>query len=124
MNLVDTSGWLEFYSDGANASHFEDVLKNESELLVSTINIYEVYKKIYSQKGETDAIKAITFMMRGKLIDVSHDIAVRAAKYSSDYKMPMADALILSTARINNAVLWTQDIHFKGLDNVNFFPKL
>jgi predicted nucleic acid-binding protein len=92
-------------------------------LIVSVINIYEVFKKVYSQKDEFAALQAISIMQQAKVIDFDSQIAIDAAKISSDTLLPMADSIILATAKIHQATIWTQDIDFKRFENVKYFPK-
>ena len=123
MNLVDSCGWLEYFAGGRNSDFFSYPIENVDELLVSTINIYEVFKKILIQRGESDALKATALMHQAKLINVSSDISLYAAQLSYKNKLPMADSLILSTAKTNNALLWTQDSDFKDIDGVKYVEK-
>lgn len=123
MNLVDSSGWLEYFADGKNAKHFAPIIENTEELIVSSINIYEIYKKVLSEKNQDSALHAVALMVQGKVIDVTQSIAVQAAKFSYEKKMPMADSLIYITAKNNNATIWTQDADFKDLDGVKYFKK-
>src|SRR5438552_10506822 len=116
MNLVDSSGWLEYFDDGKNSKIFAPVIENLNELIVSPINIYEIYKKMLSKRGENDALEAVGFMYQAKVVDVNFSISVQAAKLSSELKLPMADSLIYASAIQNDAIVWTQDYDFKGLD--------
>ena len=121
MNLVDSSGWLEYFADGKNAKFFVQVIENTEELIVSTINIYEVYKKILLERDENSALQAIALMQQAKVVNITSSIAIMAAKLSCELKIPMADSLIYSTARIHDAVVWTQDADFKDLEEVKYF---
>lgn len=123
MNILDSSGWLEYFSDGANADNFAEPLENLDDLLVPTICLYEVFKVVLRESGEDNAIQAIAIMKQGKVIDLTQDISIMAAKISHEQKLPMADSIILSTAQRYDAVVWTQDIDFKGKSSVNYFPK-
>jgi predicted nucleic acid-binding protein len=123
MNLVDSSGWLEYFADGRNARFFAPALEDTEKLIVSTINIYEVFKRILQQRGEDAALKAVALMHQGGVVDVTSPIAMDAVKLSTDLKLPMADSLILATARSCGAILWTQDAHFDGLPNIRFKKK-
>ncbi len=123
MNLVDSSGWLEYFADGKNAKFFVQVIENTEELIVSTINLYEVYKKILLEKDENSALQAIALMQQAKVIDITISISVMAAKLSYELKIPMVDSLIYSTARIHDAMVWTQDADFKDLEKVKYFKK-
>ena len=121
MNLVDSSGWLEYFADGKNAKFFVQVIENTEELIVSTINLYEVYKKILLERNENSALQAIALMQQAKVVNITSSIAIMAAKLSCELKIPMADSLIYSAARIHNAVVWTQDADFKDLEEVKYF---
>lgn len=123
MNLVDSSGWLEYFADSKNAKIFAPVIEDSENLIVSTINLFEVFKKILKVKDENSAVEAVAIMEGVKVIDVSVSIAVEAALISYERKLPMADSLIYATALRNNAIIWTQDIDFKGLEKVRYFKK-
>lgn len=123
MNIVDSSGWLEYFADGPNAGRFADPLSNIGELLVPAITLYEVFKVVCRQRGEDAALQAVAMMQQGRVIELSSSIALLAAKLSLDMKIPMADSMILATAQIHGAVLWTQDNDFEGLPGVRYFPK-
>ena len=123
MNLVDSSGWLEYLADSKNAKLFAPAIEKTDELMVSTINIYEVYKKILHEKDENSAIQVIGLMQQAKVIVVNSSIAIQAAKLSYGQKIPMADSIIYITAKQNNGIVWTQDSDFKDLDDVKYFKK-
>jgi predicted nucleic acid-binding protein len=120
MNVVDSSGWLEYFADGPNADYFSVPIEDTESLIVPTINLYEVFKRILQQRDETEALNKIAFMQLGKVIDLSSPTALHAAKISADLKIPMADSIMLASARELDALLWTQDADFKGLKDVNF----
>ncbi len=123
MNLVDSSGWLEYLTDDKNAKFFAAAIQKTDKLLVSSINIYEIYKKVLKEKNENDALQVIALLQQGKVVDVTPSIALLAAKISYEKKIPMADSIIYSTAQLNNAIVWTQDYDFKDLDGVKFIKK-
>lgn len=123
MNLVDSSGWLEYFADGRNARFFAPALEDTENLIVSTINIYEVFKRVLQQRGEDAALQAVALMHQAGVVDVTSSISMDAVKLSADLNLPMADSLILATARSCDAVLWTQDTHFEGLPDVKFTRK-
>lgn len=124
MNIVDSSGWLEYFSDGPNAEFFVEPLGNVPELLVPTIILYEVFKVVCRQRGEDSALQATALMQQGRIVELTSSIALLAAKLSLDAKIPMADSIILATAQTNDAILWTQDNDFEGLSGVRYFPKI
>jgi predicted nucleic acid-binding protein len=120
MNIVDSSGWLEYLADGPNAGFFAKPIEGIKELLVPSISIYEVFKRVVQQKSENEALQVVALMQQGQVINLDPSIAIGAAHVSLQYQMPMADAIMLATARNHKAVLWTQDSHFKGVQNVNY----
>ena len=122
MNLVDSSGWLEYFADGRNAEFFAPPIQDIKNLVVSTINIYEVFKKILEQKDENAALEAIGVMERARVINFNSTLALFSAGLSYELKLPMADSIILATARSFKATLWTQDFHFANLPDVKYIP--
>jgi predicted nucleic acid-binding protein len=123
MNIVDSSGWLEYFAEGSNTEFFAPAIEDTKSLLVPVICIYEVFKKILLQSGVSAAQTHISDMKLGNIIEIDESLALSAAKISFDLKLPMADSLILATARANDAILWTQDEHFKDLDGVKYIEK-
>lgn len=123
MNIVDSSGWLEYFAEGNNADFFAPAIEDTKNLLVPVICIYEVFKRILVQSGITESQKHIGDMKLGKVIEIDESLALSAAKISYDLKLPMADSFILAVTRANNATLWTQDEHFKMFDDVKYIQK-
>ncbi len=120
MNVVDSSGWLEYFGKGSNGEWFAPIIQKSADLIVPVISLYEVFKRIALQRDEEEALKAVGLMTTGKVIDLTQEIAILAAELSMEYKLPMADSMILATARAHEATLWTQDEHFKGLEKVEY----
>jgi predicted nucleic acid-binding protein len=123
VNLVDSSAWLEYFADGANARFFAPAIEDVAELVVSSINLYEVFKRVLQQRDENAALQAVAVMEQGKVIDVDERIALQAARLSALHRLPLADSLILATARVTGATLWTQDVDFAGIDGVRYRAK-
>jgi toxin FitB len=123
MNVVDSSAWLEFFSDGPNGEQFAVPLRETSTLIVPTIILYEVFKVVLRERGEDSALQAAALLQQGRIVPLTPEIALNAAAMSLELALPMADGIILATARENGAVLWTQDEHFKDLPDVKFFTK-
>jgi toxin FitB len=123
MNIIDSSGWLEYFADGPNASFFSRPLQNTANLIVPTITIYEVFKAVLRQRSESDAIQSVALMQQGSVVDLTSSISILAAKMSIDHRLPMADSIILATARTYKATIWTQDSYFNGIDGVNYIAK-
>ena len=112
----------QYFADGPNAGFFESPITRKSELIVPTVVIFEVCKRILQQRGEEEALRAVSALHGGTIIALSAELAVLAAGISYELKLPMADSLILATAQAHNAVIWTQDADFRDLPNVKFRP--
>jgi predicted nucleic acid-binding protein len=123
MNVVDSSAWIEYFADGPNADFFAPTIENTLDLIVPTLSLYEVFKRILQQRSEGAALQAIAVMIQGTVVDLDLDLALSAAKLSVDLKLPMADSVILSTAQAHNAILWTQDCDFEGIEGVQYVEK-
>ena len=123
MNVVDSSGWLEYFGNGPNADFFAPALVDESLLLVPSITIFEVFKRALLQRGQTAALQVTAMMQQGKVIELDAALATTAAQLSAELKLPMADSIILATARQYAATIWTQDADFEGLADVRFVRK-
>lgn len=123
MNIVDSSGWLAYFADESNATLFLPPLQETSSLVVPTITIYEVFKVVLRESTENDALQAAAAMRKGTVVDLSAALALAAAKLSLENNLSMADSIIVATAREFKATIWTQDIDFKNLDGVKYFPK-
>jgi predicted nucleic acid-binding protein len=123
MNIVDSSGWLEYFSGGSNAERFLSPLQEPSSLIVPTITIYEVFKVVLREVGENEALQAIAAMQKGTVVELTASIAMNAAKLGVQHNLPMADSIIYATAISHNCVIWTQDAGFENLQRVKFFPK-
>ncbi|OGB88642.1 MAG: twitching motility protein PilT [candidate division NC10 bacterium RIFCSPLOWO2_12_FULL_66_18] len=120
MNLVDSSAWLEYFANGPNASVFSPAIERIDELLVPSLTLYEVFKRILQQRDEGHALQAVAAMQQGTVVDLDTRIALSAARISYENKLPMADSVILATARAYGAMVWTQDADFKGLPDVQY----
>jgi predicted nucleic acid-binding protein len=123
MNIVDSSGWIEYFTQGENADFFIPPIQDHEHLIVPTICIYEVSKRLLLERDEDSALLAVGLMSHGREIDLDRNIALEAAQISFGLKLAMADSIILATARSNNATLWTQDAHFKKIDSVKYIEK-
>lgn len=120
MNLVDTSGWIEFFFAGPNAAHFAKPIEDSATLLVPTICLYEVFKKINLVGSEAQALQAIAQMREGHVVELTETIALSAALISIKHKLPMADSMIYATGVTNAATIWTQDVDFENMPGVKY----
>ncbi len=123
MNVVDTSAWLEYFAGGANAGRFSTAIKDIKNLLVPTICIYEISKVILRESDDNHLLQALAALQKGRIIELTASISTAAASNSLKYKLPMADSIIFTTAKMFDATVWTQDVDFEGLPNVNYFAK-
>jgi len=98
-------------------------IEDLNSLLVPSITLYEVFKKLLIEKDEDSALLAIAHMKQGLVINLDPDLSIFSAKIGKDYKLPMADSIIYATAKKYNCILWTQDKHFKDLEDIRYFEK-
>ena len=123
MNIVDSSAWLSYFAGDANAEIFSTPIENIDKLIVPSITITEVFKYILRQRGENMALEAIAHIQQGKVVSLDSSLAIDAAKYGIDYKLPLADSIIYATGQKFGALIWTQDVDFKSLEGVKYYPK-
>jgi predicted nucleic acid-binding protein len=123
MNVVDSCGWLEYFANGGNAAFFAPILEATESLIVPSLSVFEVCKRVALLRGEPAARQAADFMARGEIVSLNADTALAAALYSAKYQLPMADSIILLTAREYQATLWTQDADLKGHKGVKYKAK-
>jgi len=123
MNVIDSSAWLSWFADDDNAESFGPAIEDIDKLLVPSITISEVFKNILRQRGEDEAMVAIAHMRLGKVIPLDDTLAINAALYGTKLKLPLADSIIYATAQQFQALVWTQDADFDGLQGVRYFRK-
>lgn len=123
MNVVDSSGWLEYFADGPNAGFFARAITDAERLIVPTFSLLEVFKRVLQQRRETAALQAVAHMRQGNVVDLDADLALAAAHPGISHKLPLADSVMLATARRYGAVLWTQEAEFKGIDGVRYVSR-
>jgi predicted nucleic acid-binding protein len=122
MNVVDSSAWLEYFADGPNAAFFAPAIETTCDLIVPSLTLYEVFKRTLQQRDEGTALQILAAMQQGRVVDLDASLALIAARTSVDLGLPMADSIILATARTHQATLWTQDADFKGMTGVEYRP--
>ena len=120
MNVVDSSAWLEYLADGPNAEFFAPAVEETESQIVPSLTIYEVFKRILQQRSEDEALAAAALMQQGNVVDLTSALALAAARLSVREALPLADSVILATARAHGAILWTQDGDFEGRDQVRY----
>ncbi len=123
MNVVDSSGWLVYLADDTNAGFFAPAIEDVDRLIVPTISVLEVFKRVLQQRDETEALRTVALMRQGTVIDLDADLALSAAKLGREHRLPLADSVILATARRFDATVWTQDSDFEGLEGVRYIAK-
>lgn len=120
MNVVDSSAWLEYFASGPNAGFFAKAIEDTQQLIVPTLCLFEVFKRVLEQRGEGDALQAVAVMRQGMVVDLDGAIVLRGAKLSLEYRLPMADSVMLATARSYDATVWTQDADFENVLGVQY----
>ena len=119
LNVVDSSGWLEYLTGSSRSRLFSAAIQDTQNLIVPVISVYEVVKRILRESADDDAKTAIQAMTQGRLVDIDLTLVLDAARYG----LPLADSLIYATAQRFEATLWTQDSDFEGLPNVRYFAR-
>jgi len=123
MNVVDSSGWLEYFANGKNAGFFAPAIEDTARLVVPTLSLFEVFKRVAEQRDESAALQAVALMQQGNVVDLTADVALSAARLSLRERLPLADSVMLATARACGAALWTQDADFRDRDGVRFVER-
>jgi len=120
VNVVDSSGWLEFFADGPNALFFSPAILKPRYVIVPTLCLFEVFERVLIQRDESHALQAVALMQQGTVVELTASLALSAATLSATLRLPMADSIILATARAYGATLWTQDADFENVEGVRF----
>lgn len=121
MNVVDSSAWLAYFTNGPNADHFAPAIEDLEQLVVPTVVIYEVCKVLLRERDQGAALVARAHLAQGRVVDLSEELAAAAASISLSLGLPMAESIILATAQAQKAVVWTQDQDFDGIEGVRLF---
>jgi toxin FitB len=122
-HVVDSSAWLEYFADGPNAEHFAPAIEKPAQLLVPSLTLLEVFKRVSQQRDDAMALQCIAVMQQSTVIDLDAALAIRAATLGQRHQLPLADSIIYATAQAAGATVWTQDTDFDGLPGVRFWPK-
>jgi predicted nucleic acid-binding protein len=123
VNVVDSSGWLEYLADDPGADLFAPPLEDTANLIVPEICMLEVARVVFRERGEHAALQALSLMEQAQIVRLDVSLMLHAAYLGQVHKLPLADSVVLATGRTHGAVVWTQDTDFEGLEGVKFFPK-
>ncbi|MBU1151796.1 type II toxin-antitoxin system VapC family toxin [Patescibacteria group bacterium] len=123
MNIIDSSAWLEYFANSINAKNFEKAIEDTKKLIVPSIVLYEVFKKLLKETDEHNALEIIAHLKQGKVVNLDIDLSLEAARLSHLHNLAMADSIILAIAQKHKATIWTQDSDFRNLPYVKYFPK-
>lgn len=123
MIVVDSTGWIEYFTNGILADDFARYLDNLSQIFTPTIILYEVYKIVKRERGEQEALIAAGQLLKTNIVTLDSNMAMVAADYSLRFSLPMADAIVYATAIEKNCTLITSDEHFANLDNVTYIAE-
>lgn len=116
MVIVDSSGWIEYFTSGPRAAEYQKHLKDPRAVVTPTIVLYEVYKKIKREISEEAALEAVSAMKQTRIAPVTESIALIAADLSVKHGLPMADAIVYANAVEQDCTVVTSDAHFKGME--------
>jgi len=123
VNLVDSSAWLEYFAAGPQATHFAAVIEDVEHLVIPTIVLLEVTRRVMQQRGEDEALQIAAMLHQGTIVDLDDGLALNAAQLGLAHKLPLADSIIYATAKQYGATVWTMDADFSKLADVKYFPK-
>ena len=123
LHVVDSSGWIEYFTDSPNADAFAPLVEHPELLIVPSLSLVEVFRWILRQSGQDDAIRMTAVMYQGNVVDLDAALALRAAKVGHEHRLPLADSVIYATAQSHGATLWTQDGDFDGLAGVEYIAR-
>lgn len=123
MNLVDSSAWLEYFAAGPQAGQFARAIEDVESLVVPTIVLVEVCRRVMQQRGEDEALQTAAVLHQGLVVDLDSGLALSAAQLGIAHKLPLADSIILATAKQFGATIWTMDGDFEGIPHARYFPK-
>lgn len=121
--LVDSSGWIEYFTNGPLADEFAPYLEDLPEVVTPTIVIFEVFRVIRRQRSEEEAIEAVAQMQKTSVVDLDQFITLNAADVSIEHGLAMADAIVYATARVRDVQLVTADSDFEGLSGARVFTR-
>jgi predicted nucleic acid-binding protein len=123
MNVVDSSAWLSYFAGDANAARFAAAIEDVPNLVVPSITLTEVGRRIAQQRDEAAALRYIALMLQGRVVDLDADLALASARLGMRHRLPLADSIVYATALRAGATVWTQDADFDGLPDVRYFAK-
>jgi predicted nucleic acid-binding protein len=123
VKLVDSSGWLEFFTDGPLAEQYASHLTDLDDIFTPTLVLYEVYKRIRRERGEEEALTAAAQLKKTRLVPLTETVAIRAAEVSLEHRLAMGDAVVYATAILNDAILVTSDSDFAAIPGVVYLEK-
>ena len=123
MVIVDSCGWLEWFTDGELADAYQEFLSDQDNLLVPAIVLYEVYKVLKREVGEEKALRAAGYMKNSPVIPLDETLALAAADIALKERLAMADAVIVATARAHAATIITSDSDLKDQSEADYLPK-
>ena len=123
MTLVDSSGWIEFFTGGGNAERYGSYLERSTQIVTPTVVLYEVYKIVKRERTEEEALLAAAQVQKTRIVPLSESLALAAADVSLEFRLAMADSIVYATAQAENAELVTSDKDLRGLPGVTYVPK-
>ena len=123
MNLVDSSAWLEYFAGGPQAGQFAAAIEDVASLLVPSIVLLEVTRRVLQQRGEDEALQVAALLHQGQVIALDSGVALSAAHLGKAHKLPLADSIVYATAKQYGATVWTMSADFSRLTGVRYFAK-
>ena len=123
MNVVDSSGWIEYFIDTAQADNFAAAIERTALLIVPALSFFEVHRYLSRNADPTRRDECLDLMKRGMVIELTTARAIAASEAAQKHRLALADAIMYSIAREFDATFWTQDIDYQGLPGIKYFVR-
>jgi len=121
--IVDSCGWLEWFTDSPLADSYRQYLADPDRIVLPAIVLYEVYKVLKREAGEENALLAVSYMKNAAIVPLDDTLALAAADIALNEKLAMADAIIVAVSKAHGCRIVTSDADLQGQRNVMFIPK-
>ncbi len=120
MNLVDAGGWLAYVTDGPDAGYFAPAIEKTTDLVVPTVVLQEVFRHLVRHAGEGPALEIAAAMRQARIVDLDATLALEAARLASLHNLDPIPAVIMATAAMTEAQVWTTDRRLAYLPEVRY----
>lgn len=116
--VIDSSCWIEIFSNGMLAKKCQKEVLSSKSIIVPSLVIYEVYRKVKQSSSDESGLSAISYISQFEVKPLTREVALLAADLSLQFKLGTAGSIILAHANETSAELVTLDNDFRGLPGV------